>query len=203
MSRADYLTKKYLTADSDKKSKKRKRKNREEGLKIDDDDDIAGWKKIADDDDDDAPTLGMIAPPYKAGCIAASPLTPATVGMTLSSTKSKKKSRQPKRDAHAWKTVGVAAPSHAEQLAADKAAADAIIASAVADRKQAADDEDEAPEMVDTEGAMLESGARAGLQTAEQVAADMEKKQREEKRKAAETAKAGGPGETVYRDGSG
>ncbi|KAJ4305420.1 Pre-mRNA-splicing factor cwc26 [Kalmusia sp. IMI 367209] len=180
MSLADYLAKNYLTADSDKKSKKRKRKTKDGGLKIDDDD-LSGWNKGADDDDDDdAPTIAR---------------------MTLSSKKSKKKSK-PKEDA-AWKTVGVAAPSHSQQLAADAAAADAIIASAAADRKKADEDEDEAPAIADTEGVFMESGARAGLQTAEQVAAAVKKKQDEEKRMAAETAKQGGAGETIYRDASG
>ncbi|KAF1974687.1 hypothetical protein BU23DRAFT_504412 [Bimuria novae-zelandiae CBS 107.79] len=179
MSLADYLAKNYLTADSDKKSKKRKRKHKDGGLKIDDDD-ISGWNKGADDEDDDAPTIA---------------------GMTLASKKSKKKSR-PAEDG-AWKTVGVAAPSTAAQIAADEAAADAIIASAASDRKQAAENEDEAPAIEDTEGVFMESGVRAGLQTAAQVAAAMKKKQDEEKKKAAEVAKEGGVGETIYRDASG
>lgn len=122
--------------------------------------------------------------------------------MTLSSKKSKKKSK-PRAGTPGWTTVGVAAPSHAQQLAADEAAADEIIASTAADRQKAADDEDEAPEMVDTEGVFLESGARAGLQTGAQVAAAMKKKQEEEKRKAAEVIKDGKTSETIYRDASG
>ncbi|KAF1953545.1 hypothetical protein CC80DRAFT_419549 [Byssothecium circinans] len=180
MSLADYLAKNYLTADSDKKSKKRKRKNKDSGLKIADDD-ISGWNKGGSDDDDDA-------------------------GMTLSTTKTKKKKPKPTSDGvPSWTTVGVTAPSHAQQLAADEAAADAdaIIATTAADRQNAADAEDEAPEMVDTEGVFTESGARAGLQTAAQVAAATKKRQEEEKRKAAEVAKEGGAGETIYRDASG
>ncbi|KAF2244101.1 hypothetical protein BU26DRAFT_93737 [Trematosphaeria pertusa] len=181
MSLADYLAKNYLTADSDKKSKKRKRKHNG-GLKIDEDD-ISGWNKGADDDDEDAPTIA---------------------GMTISSKKSKKKSKPAADTAAAgWTTVGVAPPSHAEQLAADQAAADAIISSTAADRQAAAAAEDEAPEMVDTEGVFMESGAKAGLQTAAQVAAAMKKKHEEEKKKAAEVAKEGGAGETIYRDASG
>lgn len=197
MSLADYLAKNYLTADSDKKSKKRKRKNKDGGLKIDDDD-ISGWNKGAEDDDDDAPTIGMamrIHAPITLGT------NKHTAGMTLNAKKSKKKSRSAE-DA-AWKTVGVAAPSTAAQIAADEAAADAIIASAAADRKQADEDEDEAPAIEDTEGVFLESGAKAGLQTADQVAAAVKKKQDEERRKAAEVAKQGGSGETIYRDASG
>lgn len=118
--------------------------------------------------------------------------------------KSKKKSKS--TSAATWATVGVAAPSHAQQLAADEAAADAIIASTAADRQQAADAEDEAPEMVDTEGVLrLESGARAGLQTAAQVAADMKERQDAEQRKAEQATKELGAAaqETIYRDASG
>ncbi|PVI04894.1 hypothetical protein DM02DRAFT_611239 [Periconia macrospinosa] len=179
MSLADYLAKNYLTADSDKKSKKRKRKNKD-GLKIDDDD-ISGWNKGGEDDDDDVPTIA---------------------GMSLNKTKKKKKSKATD-GISGWTTVGVAAPSTAAQIAADAAAADAIIASTAADRANAAAAEDEAPEMVDTEGVFLESGARAGLQTGAQVAAAMKRKLEIEKKEAAEAAKDGGAGETIYRDASG
>jgi pre-mRNA-splicing factor CWC26 len=118
--------------------------------------------------------------------------------------KSKKKSRS--EGAAMWTAVGVAAPSHAQQLAADQATADAIIASTAADREKAAEAEDEAPEVVDPEGVVrMESGARAGLQSAAQVAADMKKKQDEERREAAKAAKemSGAAPETIYRDASG
>lgn len=102
--------------------------------------------------------------------------------------------------------MGVAAPTHAQQLAADAAAADAIIAGTAAERQKAAEDEDEAPEMVDTEDIQrMASGARAGLQTASQVAADMKKKQDEERRAAEKMTKAAGGAaqDTIYRDASG
>jgi pre-mRNA-splicing factor CWC26 len=105
-----------------------------------------------------------------------------------------------------WTAVGVAAPSHAQQLAADQAAADAIIASANADREQAAEDEDEAPAMEDTEGVLrMESGARAGLQSAAELAAAMKKKEDEDKREAEAALKEMGSAaqETIYRDASG
>ncbi|KAJ4363256.1 Pre-mRNA-splicing factor cwc26 [Ascochyta clinopodiicola] len=181
MSLADYLAKNYLTADSEKKSKKRKRKERNGGLTIDDDDNL-GWKDKADEDDEDAP-------------------------MIMGGAGLKKSKKKPKgTSAATWATVGVAAPSHAQQLAADEAAANAIIASTAADRQQAADAEDEAPEMVDTEGVLrLESGARAGLQTAAQVAADMKERQDAERRKADQATKELGAAaqETIYRDASG
>jgi pre-mRNA-splicing factor CWC26 len=105
-----------------------------------------------------------------------------------------------------WTAVGVAAPSHAQQLAADQAAADAIIASANADSEQAAEDEDEAPAMEDTEGVLrMESGARAGLQSAAELAAAMKKKEDEDKREAEAALKEMGSAaqETIYRDASG
>jgi pre-mRNA-splicing factor CWC26 len=186
MSLTDYLAKNYLTADSEKKSKKRKRKDKNGGLIIADDD-TTGWKQGGDSDEDDAPTI-----------------VGSTAGLSLSSKKSKKKSRP--KETTVWATVGVAPPTHAEQLAADQAAADAIIASAAAERKQDADNEDEAPEVVDTEGVQrMESGAHAGLQTGEQVAAAMKKKHEEEKRNAEEVARklGGKEQETIYRDASG
>jgi pre-mRNA-splicing factor CWC26 len=199
MSLADYLAKNYLTADAEKKSKKRKRKNKDGGLTIDDDDNL-GWKKTADDNDEDAPMIGT-SPTALLTCACAN--TISTVGGgTLK--KTKKKSRSD--GAAMWTAVGVAAPSHAQQLAADKAAADAIISSAAADREQAAEAEDEAPEMVDTEGVLrLESGARAGLQSAAEMTAALKKKQDEEKREAEAALKeAGGAAqETIYRDASG
>ncbi|CBX99750.1 similar to pre-mRNA-splicing factor cwc26 [Plenodomus lingam JN3] len=181
MSLADYLAKNYLTADSEKKSKKRKRKNKDAGLIIDDDDDL-GWKDKADEDNEDAPMI------VGGGQVK----------------KFKKKSKS--TNAAIWTAVGVAAPSHAEQLAADAAVADAIIAGTAAEREKAAQAEDEAPEMVEADGVhRMESGAKAGLQTAAEITAAMEKKQNEEKRKAEEVAREMGSAaqQTIYRDASG
>ena len=116
---------------------------------------------------------------------------------------SKKKSKG--TSAATWTAVGVAAPSHADQLAADAAAADAIIQSTAADRQKAAEAEDEAPTMVDTEGVLMESGVRAGLQSGAEVAAATKKKQDEDKRKAEEAARemGGAAQQTIYRDASG
>jgi pre-mRNA-splicing factor CWC26 len=200
MSLADYLAKNYLTADSEKKSKKRKRKNKEGGLVIDDDDSL-GWKTKEDKDDEDAPVIGM-APdllPYEHALTRY-----ITVGGgTL---KKSKKSSRSNGAAAMWTAVGVAAPSHAQQVAADEAAADAIIASTAADREKAAEAEDEAPAMVETDGVIrMESGAKAGLQSAAEMAADMKKKEDEDKREAAKVAKELGSAaqETIYRDASG
>ena len=60
MSLADYLAKKYLTADSkpEKKSKKRKRKDASIGLVIQDDD-TTGWdSKGTAKEEDDGPVTG-------------------------------------------------------------------------------------------------------------------------------------------------
>jgi pre-mRNA-splicing factor CWC26 len=223
MSLADYLAKNYLTADSEKKSKKRKRKNKDAGLVIDDDDDLAGWKKGAESDDDDAPTIGMAFPfhstPLTRYVYMSTVLTKNTVGSTAglslagtstnpststtSKSKKKKSSRSTTTTATPWTTIGAPAPSTAAQIAADAAAADAIIASTEADRRKASAAEDAAPTTLDPEGVLkMESGAAAGLQTAAEVAAQMRAKEDEEARKAAEVAREN-PGETIYRDASG
>ncbi|KAI4207136.1 MAG: hypothetical protein LQ349_009873, partial [Xanthoria aureola] len=99
-----------------------------------------------------------------------------------------------------WQTIGAPAPS-----SADQATADAIIASAAAEtsaRDRAA--EDEAPTIADT-GLKMESGAHAGLQTADQVAAQLHRKQAAERHRfATDSAAHSGQGtETIYRDASG
>lgn len=113
----------------------------------------------------------------------------------------------------AWKTVGAPAPSSAEQVAAD-----AIIASAVAEEAARGAAEDEAPEVVgggdidlispedsNNHVTKMESGAHAGLQTADQVTAALRRRQVEERaRFQQEGAERSGRGqETIYRDASG
>ena len=201
---ADYLAKNYLTADSEKKSKKRKRKNRDAGLVIQDDDSL-GWQDKAGDDDDDAPMIGEDVQP---GSLTL-PMDLVNLALSVGGgTFNKSKHKSKRSSAATWTAVGVAAPSHAAQLAADAAAAaDAIIADTAADRKKAAEAEDEAPEMVDQDGVLETApGAKAGLQTAAQVEAAMKKKQAEEKRQADKSLKELGGGaaqETIYRDASG
>lgn len=205
MSLADYLAKNYLTADADaskkssSSSKKRKRKQKDNGLSIDDDDD--GWKRrgAGDSDDEDGPTI-----------------VGSTAGLSLTGAKKLKKKGRKDNDKAAggevFTTFGVSAPSHAAQVAADEeaaAAADAIIAGAAAERKRADEEEDAAPEVVvhndDAEGPVMESGARAGLQTAEQVEAAVRKKMDAERRDAEAAAREVGSAaqETIYRDASG
>lgn len=62
MSLADYLAKKYLTADPkpEKRSKKRKRKGVSDGLVIADDD-ASGWDTgINEKEEDDGPLTGLL-----------------------------------------------------------------------------------------------------------------------------------------------
>ncbi|KKY21298.1 putative pre-mrna-splicing factor cwc26 [Diplodia seriata] len=190
MSLADYLSKKYLTADApaEKKSKKRKRKAaaaaEASGGLIIADDDITGWNNGPQaQDDEDAP-------------------------MMVTDTNS---AEFRKKASSGWKTVGAAAPS-----SADQAAADAIIASAAAENAaHGAATGDDGPMIIDNNNAdddegddgtpAMDSGAKAGLQTAAQVAAALEKRQRAERRHMEQAMReAGGTAaETIYRDASG
>ncbi|KAF1814685.1 hypothetical protein P152DRAFT_471366 [Eremomyces bilateralis CBS 781.70] len=137
---------------------------------------------IADDD-----TLGWEKPPTNPD----DDDDPTTV---YSTTTSFRKSKQ-----NNWQSLA-AGPS------ADTAAADAIIASASAEhtaRQAAADD---APQVEDSDGVLkMQSGAHAGLQTAEQVTAAIERKRVEERRKMREAEREAGAEakETIYRDASG
>ncbi|KAK7534061.1 Pre-mRNA-splicing factor cwc26 [Phyllosticta citribraziliensis] len=177
MSLADYLAKKYLTADGPaekKKSKKRKRKEAEAsgGLVIADDD-ATDWNSGPQTNDDDE--------------------APMNVAGTSAEFRKKKTS--------GWKTVGSSAPTNADQ-----AAADAIIASAAAENRASGAADDEAPTVADNQdGPVMDSGAAAGLQTASQVAAALEKRQREERKhmEAAMREAGAAAGETIYRDASG
>ncbi|KZF21229.1 hypothetical protein L228DRAFT_240099 [Xylona heveae TC161] len=196
MSLADYLAKNYLTADppADKKLKKRKRKGAAaqatDGLIIADDD-AMGWEnnRMQNDDDDDPLTVNASSAEFR---------------------KSKKNN---------WTTVGTSAPTNSEQ-----AAADAILASAAAERKaqQTSVDDEDGPTIATTGASdannyvneeddanitKMESGAHAGLQSAEQVTAALRKRQAEELRRFREE-QGGDPTsgmgqETIYRDASG
>lgn len=102
-----------------------------------------------------------------------------------------------------WKTIGSVAPSHSEQ-----AAADAILADAAAETRARDADDDEAPAVVDEDGAsgpMMANGALAGLQTAEQVTAALKRRERDERKamKEAGLDPTGKAQETIYRDASG
>ncbi|KAF1837040.1 hypothetical protein BDW02DRAFT_645687 [Decorospora gaudefroyi] len=190
---ADYLAKNYLTAASEKKSssKKRKRKNKDGGLVIEDDDHL-GWKDNDDDDDDeDAPMI----------------VGPSGNTQHRKPKKKSKKSTSSSNSATPWTSIGVAAPTHAHQLAADTAAADAIIASTASDRQKALEAEDAAPQIVDTNGTTTTTTTasithpKPGLQTAAQLRAATTAAQKQSEHAAA--AAAAPPTETIYRDASG
>ncbi|KAI9803121.1 MAG: Pre-mRNA-splicing factor cwc26 [Piccolia ochrophora] len=182
MSLADYLAKNYLTADPvpDRKTKKRKRKGAslggtEGGLVIAEDDSL-GWDGArTNKDDEDAPLT--------------------VYGQSAEFRRAKK---------NAWKTVGAPAPSSADQEAAD-----AIIQSAAAENTARGLEAEDGPAVVgDVTGnnvQKMESGAHAGLQTADQVTAALRKRQAEDRaRFEAEGDEYSGKGkETIYRDASG
>ncbi|KAE8153565.1 hypothetical protein BDV25DRAFT_149093 [Aspergillus avenaceus] len=181
---AEYLAKNYLTADPATERPKKKRKKTKqvdtaaEGLIIADDDppDLKSSATNFMNDDEDRPAV-------------------------VASARGGEFRRTKKNN---WKTLDGA---NNEQEAAD-----AIIASAAAEnvaRRNDGDDED-APAIEGEEeddGAMkMESGARAGLQTAAQTAAMVAAQERRKKAEAA-MYKEGPSGEqaqeTIYRDASG
>ncbi|KAL8694645.1 MAG: hypothetical protein Q9218_000740 [Villophora microphyllina] len=117
---------------------------------------------------------------------------PLHVGFTSTEFRKTKKNK--------WQTIGAPAPS-----SADQAAADAIIASAAAESSaRNAADKDDTP-VVDDTARTMESGAHAGLQSADQVTAQLKRKQAEERKNfLAQGAESSGKGkDTIYRDASG
>ncbi|KAI9681520.1 MAG: Pre-mRNA-splicing factor cwc26 [Caeruleum heppii] len=178
MSLADYLAKNYLTADPapEKKSKKRKRKGAVEPATT--------GLIIADDDDSgwNNPNTGDLD--------EDGPLT--VTSQSAEFRRSKKSS---------WKVVGAPTPS-----STDQAAADAIIASAAAETTLLNHGTEDDPAVVPTSPVTtMESGAHAGLQSADQVTAALKKRQAEERARFLEddAAHSGRGSETIYRDASG
>ncbi|QKX60232.1 uncharacterized protein TRUGW13939_07375 [Talaromyces rugulosus] len=200
MSLADYLAKNYLTADpqpNDSQRPKKKRKKTKHvaeetgggGLIIADDDPPSLRASAADinllDDDENSPfVLGS--------------------GASRISTEFRKKKKS------GWKVVGDGGGGAGEDEA------DAILASAAAEsaERQRADQMDDAPTIEDDDdddkngGLRMESGVRAGLQTAAQTAAMVAVQERKKRAELAAfqtaLAKEGGAAqETIYRDASG
>lgn len=183
MSLADYLAKNYLTADAPSDLPRKKRKRKDAG---------PSTTGIAIADDNDAIPLARSAANALDG--DDTPIADATY-----------RTAEFRRAAKsAWRTVGAQAPSSAAQAARE---ADAILAAAAADRAAlGGSGDDEAPQVVDERGGgtrRMESGANAGLQTADQVSASMAARQRAEERAMAELGTHGREAETVYRDASG
>ena len=98
-----------------------------------------------------------------------------------------------------WQTVGAPAPS-----STDQAAADAILTAAASEAHSLGHANEDAP-AVDDSAERMESGAHAGLQTAEQVTAQIKRKEAEERRRFLQDADehSGKGKETIYRDASG
>ena len=98
-----------------------------------------------------------------------------------------------------WQTIGAPTPSSDEQVAAD-----AILASAAAESQIRALADAHDPDMEDS-SLKMESGAHAGLQTADQVAAQLKRKEADERRRFMEDGdeRSGKGKETIYRDASG
>ncbi|KAJ5116876.1 Bud13 [Penicillium angulare] len=183
---ADYLAKNYLNADPAPERPKKKRK------KTKTTDTAGSGLVIADDDPPDLRHLNTTLQDDED-----SPFVD-TSAQSAEFRRAKKSG---------WKTLGGPAPSADKS---EKEAADAILASAAAERAaQRADDED-APMIEGTEEddrPKMESGVRGGLQTAEQTAAMVKAQAR---RRKAEEALFKDPAatdekeqETIYRDASG
>lgn len=100
---------------------------------------------------------------------------------------------------NAWQTVGAPAPS-----STDQAAADAILTSAAAESEARALAHEDGP-AIDDSAMKMESGAHAGLQTADQVTAQLKRKEAAERLRFLQDGDehSGKGKETIYRDASG
>ena len=100
---------------------------------------------------------------------------------------------------NSWRTVGAPTSSSSEQ-----AAADAVLTSTAAEMQARARTDDNTLAIEDA-AMRMESGAHAGLQTAEQVTAQLMRKEDEERRKFLKEGDehSGKAKETIYRDASG
>lgn len=189
---ADYLAKNYLTADpgTERPKKKRKRTGKQ-APDASEAGEAGGGLIIADDDPPDLRTGAA-----NAGIGDDDEERPVVTGTRSAEFRRAKKS--------GWKTIGGAGPSGPETDAAD-----AILASAVAERdaQRGAGDDETAPAVEGVEqedgGPRMESGARAGLQTAEQTAAMVADQERRRKAEAAKFKDQPEAQETIYRDASG
>ncbi|KAI5300918.1 Pre-mRNA-splicing factor cwc26 [Ascosphaera atra] len=198
-----YLAKHYLTADTPTTSdrdrdrpKKKRKKQRDASSKASADDGLI----IADDD---LPDLrGQGEDHREEDEDLDSPYAYAASGAI------KRERRTTKAN---WKTIGKPTPADGDQSDAD-----AILASAAAEREARANavDEMDAPVVeggvhVEDSGApRMESGARSGLQTAAQTAALIEEQRRNREKDAASLKKKkkgehDPEQETIYRDASG
>ncbi|KAI9786250.1 MAG: Pre-mRNA-splicing factor cwc26 [Geoglossum umbratile] len=95
-----------------------------------------------------------------------------------------------------WRTVGAPTPQESDQVAAD-----AIVSATAAENALHTRNPEDAPVVVP----MMESGAHAGLQTAEQVTTAVNRRRADELRRFHEqdSSELGRGTETIYRDASG
>lgn len=200
MSLSDYLAKNYLTADpppTDRPKKKRKKTKdttaATTGLLIHDDDppDLRSMSIRIDGEDEDAPVLAA--------------------GRTAEFRRAKKSSWRTVSGGKETTTGGKGGGEEEEE------AADAILASAAAEKDAMRGDRDgedlptvmgevEMDEGDAGDDVRMESGAKAGLQTAEQTAAMMESQERRKKAEGAvfkNSPQAALAQDTIYRDASG
>lgn len=173
--KADYLASKYLVADP-KPTKKRKRKQT-----------AASSGLLITDDNDDAnwtKTRDSDNDDNEDG-------RPVTVTGTSSEFRKSKKSN--------WKSVGKGNGDD------DNTAADAILASAAAEKAaQAKEDEEPIIEGDDGSSAVkMSDGTHAGLQSAAAVSAQLKRRQREEREDFERHRQNAKEAETVYRDATG
>jgi len=174
-----YLASRYLVADS-KPSKKRKRKNKEaDGLLITEDD-TSTWAKASRDGDDE------------------DEFASAAVAGTSAEFRKVKKS--------GWTTIGgrSGTASNRDDEAAVAAAADAVLAAATAENEASRQADDELPVVAaDEEVVKMSDGSHAGLQSADAVAAQLKKRQRQERAEFERMRKTTKNEEVAYRDATG
>ncbi|KAL2788552.1 Pre-mRNA-splicing factor of RES complex-domain-containing protein [Aspergillus keveii] len=207
---AEYLAKNYLTADtpsgspSDATRPKKKRKKTKHAAESD-----SGGLIIADDDPPDFRSAAAL----DANRRGEDEFGPAVVGYGPGGSGRSAEFRRKKESG--WKVVG-AATGGATGTTTEQDEADAILAAAVREEDARRGGADEDPTVVgedesDDEGGLrMESGARAGLQTAEQTAAMVAAQAKRRKAEEALWKKPSGGGsgegaaqETIYRDASG
>ncbi|EGE05066.1 pre-mRNA-splicing factor cwc-26 [Trichophyton equinum CBS 127.97] len=203
MSLADYLAKNYLTADtlSSERPKKKRKKNKHAVAE----DTSAGGLIIADDDPPLLSSSSKTSRSRRPGRYDSDEddEIPYAAQAGTSSEFRKSKSSQ-------WRSVsGPQPPTNDEQVAAD-----AILASAAAERTAQMEADDDRPMVAEENDSTprMESGMRAGLQTAADTAAMVAAQEREQAQEAEKLRKerkkkgkqeVGLESETIYRDASG
>lgn len=192
---SSYLATHYLTADSGKPTKKRKRKH-------DKSSGGSGGGLLIQDDDDWGSGSGRKSSKNRLNDDGEDDDLPVTVGQVKDIRKTTKAN---------WKTVGGDAPKR--DTNDESAAADAILASAVAEHAAARAAADDDPTVVegtgaDASSAQMADGSHAGLQSAAAVTAQLARRQREEREQFEAERRTGlvqhgDEVETHYRDATG